>query len=69
MATSGTIKVKIDNLLHEIFIRGLTSRRGQTLVEYALLLVLIAMVVIFMLSGLGSSLTNKYSTISSAMPS
>jgi Flp pilus assembly pilin Flp len=69
MVTPGTIKGKIDNMMHEIFIRGLISRRGQTLVEYALLLVLITMVVIFMLSGVGSSLTNKYSAISSAMPS
>ena len=46
---------------------ALKSEKGQTLVEYALLLVLIAIVVILMLKGLGGSANNAYSKVNSAL--
>ena len=46
---------------------AMKSEKGQTLVEYALLLVLIAIVVILMLKGLGQSANNTYSKVNSAL--
>lgn len=43
------------------------SEKGQTLVEYALLLVLIALVVFLMLKGTGLQVNNTYSKINSAL--
>lgn len=43
------------------------NEKGQTLVEYALLLVLIAIVVIAMVKGLGVTTNNSYSRINSAV--
>ncbi len=43
------------------------SEKGQTLVEYALLLVLIAIVVILMMQGTGKSVCNVYSKINSSL--
>jgi pilus assembly protein Flp/PilA len=43
------------------------SEKGQTLVEYALILVLIALVVIVMLGGVGQTVNSVYSTINSAL--
>ena len=43
------------------------DEEGQTLVEYALLLVLIAIVVIIVLTLLGSNINNIFSTIASQM--
>jgi pilus assembly protein Flp/PilA len=40
---------------------------GQSLVEYALILVLIAIVVIVMLAGVGGSTNNAFSRINSAL--
>jgi pilus assembly protein Flp/PilA len=45
----------------------LRSEKGQTLVEYALLLVLIAIVVYLMLKGTGRQVNCVYSTINSAL--
>ena len=45
----------------------LRSEKGQTLVEYALLLVLIAIVVYLMLKGTGLEVNNVYSKINSAL--
>ncbi len=42
-------------------------KKGQGLVEYALILVLIAIVVIVILGVLGGQVNNIFSTISSAM--
>ncbi|WP_224962118.1 hypothetical protein [Geomonas subterranea] len=57
---------KIKNVLIEI--RSLlTCSRGQGLVEYALLLVLVAMVVFFILTTVGQQLGNKYETINSSV--
>ena len=43
------------------------KRRGQGLVEYALILVLIAIVVIVILTFLGSRVESTFSTVGSAM--
>ncbi len=45
----------------------LRNKKGQTLVEYALLLVLIAIVVYLMLKGAGLEVNNVYSKINSAL--
>ncbi|MBT0652967.1 Flp family type IVb pilin [Geobacter luticola] len=45
----------------------LRSTQGQTLVEYALILMLIAMVVIFMLMGLGQTVNSTYSKINTGV--
>jgi len=46
---------------------SLKSEKGQTLVEYALLLVLIAIVVIAMVKGIGSNANSAFSTVNSAL--
>jgi pilus assembly protein Flp/PilA len=43
------------------------SEKGQTLVEYALLLVLIAIVVYLMVKGTGKQVNCVYSVINSAL--
>ena len=51
------------NYLQELYVKFLVavkSEKGQTLVEYALLLVLIAIVCIAMLKGIGSSANNAF---------
>jgi pilus assembly protein Flp/PilA len=48
--------------------RGLKSRKGQSLVEYALILALIAVVAIVVLSGLGKKVNNTLSCVNSCMP-
>jgi pilus assembly protein Flp/PilA len=45
----------------------LRNKKGQTLVEYALLLVLIAIVVYLMLKGTGLEVNCVYSKINSAL--
>jgi pilus assembly protein Flp/PilA len=50
-------------------IRILKNSRGQTLVEYGLLLVLIAVVVITAVTAVGQRTSEKFSTVSSALPS
>lgn len=45
----------------------LRNEKGQGLVEYALILVLVAIVIFAMLSGLGLKLGNTYSTINSSV--
>jgi pilus assembly protein Flp/PilA len=61
-------------LLGDFFLRLYTlvsttirSEKGQTLVEYALLVVLIAIVVYLMLKGSGLQINNTYSKINSAL--
>ncbi len=43
------------------------KEEGQTLVEYALILVLISVVVILMLKGVGGNVNNTFSRVNSAM--
>ncbi len=60
------------NFLNELYVKfltGIKSEKGQTLVEYALLLVLIAIVVIVMVTGLGRQANTTFSTVNSALSS
>jgi len=43
------------------------GKKGQALIEYALILVLVAIAVIVMLRALGGSVNNTYSTINNAL--
>jgi pilus assembly protein Flp/PilA len=49
--------------------RILKNSRGQTLIEYGLLLVLIAVVVITAVTLVGERTSTSFSTVSSALPS
>ena len=49
------------------FLTALKSEKGQTLVEYALLLVLIAIIVIAMVKGIGQNANNAFSKVNSAL--
>ncbi len=49
------------------FVTTVKSEKGQTMVEYALLLVLIAIVVIAMVTGVGRSSNNAFSAVCSAL--
>jgi pilus assembly protein Flp/PilA len=53
--------------LYVKFLSSLKSEKGQTLVEYALLLVLIAIVVIVMVKGIGSQANITFSSVNSAL--
>jgi pilus assembly protein Flp/PilA len=53
--------------LYVKFLNGIKTEKGQTLVEYALLLVLIAVIVILMVKGLGGSANNTFSKVNSAL--
>lgn len=58
------------NYLNELYCRiigSVRSEKGQTLVEYALLLVLIAIVVIAIVTAVGRSTCNVYSAVNSAL--
>ena len=63
------------NWLNEMYVKFITcnlitrmkSEKGQTIVEYALLLVLIAIVVIAMMSGVGSKANLAFSKVNSAL--
>ncbi|MRS01620.1 Flp family type IVb pilin [bacterium] len=56
----------IEKVSHPI--RILKNSRGQTLVEYGLLLILIAVVVIAAVSVVGNKTNNSYSTVGNSMP-
>lgn len=58
------------NFLNELYVKfqnTLKSEKGQTVVEYALLLVLIAIVVILMVKGVGFQANNAFSKVNSAL--
>jgi len=58
------------NYLTEMYVRfmnSIKSEKGQTIVEYALLLVLIAIVVIIIVKGVGLQANNAYSKVNSAL--
>ena len=58
------------NYLNELYVKvmnSVKSEKGQTIVEYALLLVLIAIVVILIVKGVGLSANNAYSKVNSAL--
>ncbi len=61
---------KLASIMPAIYCRALSairSERGQTLVEYSLLLVLIAVVVVLMVKGVGLTANNTYSRVNSAV--
>ncbi len=45
-----------------------TSKSGQSLVEYALILSLIAVVAVVVLQGLGNHINNSLSSVNSNLP-
>ena len=51
--------------------RGISSilydEKGQALVEYAFILILVAIVVVVMLTGIGGTLNNNYSSVNSCL--
>lgn len=53
--------------LYTAVVNVLTNKRGAAMVEYALLAGLIAVVAISTVSGLGNSVKNSFSTISSQL--
>lgn len=48
--------------------RLLAQKEGQTLVEYALLLALVALVTVTALTVLGHKLANTFNTVGNALP-
>lgn len=48
--------------------RGLKSQKGQSLVEYALILALIAVVAVVVLTGLGKHVNNTLSSVNANLP-
>jgi pilus assembly protein Flp/PilA len=60
---------KILKFLKTTFTHFGQNEKGQGLVEYALMLLLIAIVVIAMLRGTGSQINNAYSKINSGTTS
>lgn len=49
-------------------VRGIRKQSGQSLVEYALILALIAVVAILVLQGLGSKVNNTLSSVNANLP-
>ncbi len=61
---------KLKEMIDEFVLRLYTvirSKRGQGLVEYALIILLIALVVILMLQGSGKQVNRVFSKINSAL--
>ena len=52
---------------HRMF-RGLKSRKAQSLVEYALILAMIAVTSILVLKGLGKKVNNTLSAVNANLP-
>ncbi|MGD1017870.1 MAG: Flp family type IVb pilin [Verrucomicrobiia bacterium] len=48
--------------------RALRSRKGQSLVEYSLVLALIAVVAVTVLRGLGKNINNTLSSVNANLP-
>jgi len=58
------------NFINRQYIKLLTavrSEKGQTLIEYGMLLVLIAVVVVLMVKGFGGTTNNSFSKVNSAI--
>jgi len=68
------IKNKIDEEVNEMkktlrkMYRGLKSRKGQSLVEYALILALVAVVAILVLRGLGGKVNTTLGSVNANLP-
>ena len=61
-----TLKERCEMVFMKAYV-ALRSEEGQGLIEYALLLVLIAVIVIFMLKGTGREVNTLYSKINSGL--
>jgi len=48
--------------------RVVKNRRGQTLIEYGMVLILIAVIIVAMVLVIGQKTNNTYSTIGSTFP-
>ena len=53
--------------IHARILTAINCEKGQTIVEYALLLILIAIVVILVVKGIGLTTNNSYSQVNSAL--
>lgn len=53
--------------LHSAVLTALTSKKGAAMAEYALLVGLIAVVAISALTGLGSAISGKFTSITSSL--
>jgi len=53
--------------IHARILTAINGEKGQTIVEYALLLILIAIVVILVVKGIGLTTNNSYSQVNSAL--
>jgi pilus assembly protein Flp/PilA len=60
-------EIQMKKRLHKV-IRGIRKQSGQSLVEYALILALIAVVAILVLQGLGSKVNNTLSSVNANLP-
>jgi pilus assembly protein Flp/PilA len=60
------LNAKEENTVRKL-LRRIRQRKGQSLVEYALILALVAIVVIAALTTLGQSASNKMNTVSTTM--
>jgi len=56
------------NVLRAQIHMAVKSEKGQSLVEYGLVLLLIALVVILMVKGIGGWTSNSYSSVNNAFP-
>jgi Flp pilus assembly pilin Flp len=54
------------NEMYVNWMRSIKSEKGQTVVEYGLILLLIAIVVIVMIKGIGDTTNTTYSKVNSA---
>ena len=65
----GEVKTMINKVITsaKIALRRMKSKKGQTLVEYALILAFISVVAISVLLALGGKVTGVFSTISSQL--
>jgi len=57
-------------MMHGIcrIVRSIKKQSGQSLVEYALILALIAVVAVLILQGLGNHINNTLSSVNSNLP-
>jgi len=60
--------MRLLNVLHARLYIAFKSEKGQSLVEYGLVLLLIALVVILMVKGIGGWTSNSYSSVNNAFP-
>jgi len=54
--------------IYSKLIAVLRDEKGQTIVEYALIIALLVLVVIVAMMGIGQRINNSFSTINSAFP-